>query len=78
MKVPSELNSRVPFPGPSVSDAVSESPSTSLSLASRFPVSELSSLMLKMSSPATGASLTGLMVMDTVATELVAVPSSAT
>ena len=63
--------------GPSTKVAVSVSDSVSVSFDSTVPVRMLSSSVLKESSTATGASLTGLTVMDTVAVSLVAVPSVA-
>ena len=63
--------------GPSTRVAVNVSPSTSVSLVSTLPVRAVSSLVLTVSSTVTGESLTGLTVIETVATELVAVPSVA-
>ena len=63
--------------GPSTRVAVRVSPSVSESLVRTLPVRTVSSLVLTESSTVTGASLTGLTVIDTVATELVAVPSVA-
>ena len=77
MKLPSGLRVRVPLAGPSTRVAVSVSPSTSESLVNTFPVRAVSSSVETASPTATGASLTGLTVIDTVATELVAVPSVA-
>ncbi|CAM3576325.1 hypothetical protein MYFR107205_17275 [Mycolicibacterium frederiksbergense] len=67
----------MPFAGPVTSVAVNGSPSTSESLVRTFPVSWVSSSVLNESSTVTGVSLTALTVIDTVAMELVAVPSLA-
>ncbi|CAM3547788.1 hypothetical protein MYFR107205_15725 [Mycolicibacterium frederiksbergense] len=67
----------MPLVEPSTRVAVRVSPSTSESLLSTFPVRAVSSSVLNESSTVTGVSLTALIVMDTVATELVVVPSSA-
>ncbi|CAM3963214.1 hypothetical protein MYFR107205_30980 [Mycolicibacterium frederiksbergense] len=67
----------MPLAGPSTRAAVNVSPSTSESLLSTLPVSWVSSSVLTASPTATGASLTSLTVIDTVAMELVAVPSLA-
>ena len=77
---PFALSVRVPWVGPLTRMAVRASPSTSLSLASTpgaATVSAVSSLVLEASSPATGASLTGVTVMRTVATSLFSTPSLA-
>ncbi|CAM3547642.1 hypothetical protein MYFR107205_15715 [Mycolicibacterium frederiksbergense] len=63
--------------GPVTSVAVNVSPSTSESLVRTFPVSWVSSSVLTASPTVTGASLTGLTVIETVATGLVAAPSVA-
>ncbi|CAM3547688.1 hypothetical protein MYFR107205_15720 [Mycolicibacterium frederiksbergense] len=67
----------MPLVGPSTRVAVKESPSASVSLPNTLPVRTLSSSVAKESSTATGMSLTGLTVIDTVAIELVSVPSPA-
>ena len=63
--------------GPSTRLAVSVLPSTSESFERTLPVRTVSSSVLAASPTATGVSLTALTVIDTVATELVAVPSLA-
>ena len=72
---------RLPFDGPLTTTAVSASPSTSLSFArtpdAAFTVRVLSSLTLKLSPLATGASFTAATVIATVAVPLSAVPSFA-
>ena len=77
MKDPSGLSVSVPLVGPSTRVAVKVSASLSVSLVRTLPVRTVSSLVLSVSSTVTGVSLTGLTVIDTVATELVAVPSPA-
>ena len=75
--MPSALSVRVPLVGPSTRVAVRVSPSTSESLVNTFPDSGVSSSVEKLLSVVAGVSLTGLTVIDTVATELVEVPSPA-
>ena len=77
MKVPSALRTSSPWAGPSTNVAVSESPSTSTSLASTFPARGVSSLVVTLSSAAAGVSLTAVTVIATVAAVLVSVPSVA-
>ncbi|CAM3965080.1 hypothetical protein MYFR107205_30985 [Mycolicibacterium frederiksbergense] len=67
----------MPLAGPSTRAVVNVSPSTSESLVRAFPVSWVSSSVLNESSTVTGVSFTGLMVIETMAMELVAVPSVA-
>ncbi|CAM3547599.1 hypothetical protein MYFR107205_15705 [Mycolicibacterium frederiksbergense] len=75
--MPSGFSVKVPLVGPSTRVAVSVSPSVSESLVRTLPVSWVSSSVLTVSPTATGVSLTGLTVIDTVATGLVVVPSPA-
>ena len=77
MKDPSAFRVRVPLVVPSTRVAVRVSPSTSESFDNTLPVRTVSSSVEKLSATVTGVSLTGLTVIDTVATELVAVPSVA-
>ncbi|CAM3547573.1 hypothetical protein MYFR107205_15700 [Mycolicibacterium frederiksbergense] len=67
----------MPLAGPATRVAVNVLPSTSESLVRTFPVRTVSSSVVKLSATVTGASLTGLMVIDTVAVSLVAEPSVA-
>ena len=77
MNEPSAFSVKVPLAGPSTRVAVSVSPSESESFESTLPVRAVSSSVVKLSATVTGVSLTGLTVIDTVATELVEVPSLA-
>ena len=75
MNDPSALNTRSPCAGPLTKVKVRASPSTSVALT--WPPTDESSAVSAEPSLATGASLTAVTVIETVATLLSAVPSLA-
>ena len=75
---PSRLSTKLPLAGLLTSAAVSGSPSASVSLANTLSLTGESSLVLKLSSLATGAWLTWPTAMVTVARPESALPSLAT
>ena len=73
--MPSALTATVPLPGRTTAVTVSVSPSTSVSLASTSTVDGVVLGCRAVSSTATGASLTGVTVMVTVAVAVPPLPS---